>query len=57
MDVLDSKTNKELIQSMLAEIAKANAEVRHAQGDLEKAQSRLKFTILLANTLIERQGD
>jgi hypothetical protein len=57
MDVLDSKTDKELIQSILAEVAKANAEVRHAQGDLEKAQSRLKFTILLANTLIERQGD
>lgn len=57
MDVLDSKTDKQLLESMLAEVAKANAEIRHAQGDLEKAQSRLKFTIMLANTMIERQGD
>jgi hypothetical protein len=57
MDVLDTKTDKELEQSLLAEIAKAQNEVTCARKDLDKAQGRLKFCIMLANTLIERQGD
>jgi hypothetical protein len=57
MDVLDTKTDKELEQSLLAEIAKAQNEVTCARKDLDKAQGRLKFCIMIANTLIERQGD
>lgn len=57
MDVIDNKSDKELIQSLLAEIAKANNEIKCARGDLEKAQGRLKFATLLMNKLIERQGD
>lgn len=57
MDVLDNKTDKELLQSLVAEIAKATNELKCARGDLDKAQSRIKFLLVLAHTLIERQGD
>jgi hypothetical protein len=57
MDILDNKSDKELLDSLLAEIAKANNELKCARGDIEKAQGRVKFATLLANTLIERQGD
>ena len=57
MDVLDKKTDKELLTSLLAELAKAQNEVKCARSDLEKATSRMKFLIVLTNTLIERKGD
>jgi hypothetical protein len=57
MDVLDSKSDKELLNSLIAEIAKATNEIKCAKGDLDKAQSRIKFLLVLAHTLIERQGD
>ena len=55
MDLLKSKTDEELIKSVLAEIAKAQNEIRCAKGDIDKAQSRLGFLIVLANELINRQ--
>lgn len=55
MDVLDKKSDLELLQSLLAEMAKANNEIKCAQNDLNKAQNRMKFLLLLANILIERQ--
>jgi hypothetical protein len=57
MDVLDNKTDKELLESLIAEIAKATNEIKCAKGDLEKAQSRIKFLLVLAHTMIERQKD
>ena len=54
MDILDNKSDKELLQSLLAEIAKANAEIRCAQGDIMKAQNRIRFATLLVNELIQR---
>jgi hypothetical protein len=57
MDVLGNKTNKELLKSLLAEIAKAQNELKCARGDLDKAQSRISFLIVLANDLINRQKD
>jgi hypothetical protein len=57
MDILDSKTDRELLASLLAEIAKAQNEIKCAKADIDKASSRLKFLIVLANTLIDRQGD
>lgn len=57
MDVLDNKTDKELLQSLLAEIAKSTAEIKCARGDIEKANARIKFCIAIAHTLIDRQGD
>jgi prefoldin subunit 5 len=57
MDVLDKKSDKELLESALAEIAKTKNEVRSAEQDLNKAKSRLSFLIVLANKLIDRKGD
>lgn len=57
MDVIDNKSDKELIQSLIAEIAKAQNELKCARGDIDKAQSRVKFATLLLHKLIERQGD
>jgi flagellar hook-basal body complex protein FliE len=57
MDILDKKTDEELIKSILAEIAKASNELRCAHSDLKKANSRLSFLLVVANKLIERQGD
>jgi hypothetical protein len=57
MDVLDKKTDKELLQSLIAETAKAQNELKCARSDVEKAQSRIRFLLVVANTLIERQGD
>jgi len=57
MDVLDQKTDQELLQSLIAETAKAQNEIKCAYKDLEKATSRIRFLLVVANTLIERQGD
>lgn len=57
MDILDSKSDEELLQSLVAEIAKAQNEIKCAQADLSKAQSRIRFLLVLTHTLINRQGD
>lgn len=57
MDVIDSKNDLELLQSLVAELAKASNEIKCARGDIEKAQSRIKFINVLTHKLIERQGD
>lgn len=58
MHVLDTKTDLELIQSLLAEIAKSTNELRCARQDLDKMASRLGFCVAVANELIQRQtGD
>jgi hypothetical protein len=55
MSVIDSKSDHELLRSLLAETAKASNEVRCAQGDLAQAQNRLAFTVAVLNELIHRQ--
>jgi len=57
MDVIDKQTDENLLKSVLAEVAKAKNEIKCARADLEKATSRLNFTIVVANKLIERKGD
>jgi len=57
MDLIDKKTDSELLDSVLAEIAKSNNEIKCAKQDLEKAHNRLNFCLVLANKLIDRQGD
>jgi hypothetical protein len=57
MDVLDTKTDRELLQSALAELAKSKNELNTAQKDLQKADSRLRFLLVLTHKLIDRQGD
>lgn len=55
MDIIDSKSDQELLQSLVAEIAKATNELKCARGDIDKAQSRIKFLLVIAHTLIDRQ--
>jgi len=57
MDILDSKTDKELLESLVAEVAKATNEIKCARGDIDKAQSRIKFLLVIAHTMLNRQGD
>jgi hypothetical protein len=57
MDVLDTKTDEQLLESLVAEIAKCTNEIKCARGDIDKAQGRIKFMLVLAHTLIKRQGD
>lgn len=55
MDILDSKSDKDLIKSLLAEVAKARNELSCARGDIEKANNRLNFLLVVANKLIDRK--
>jgi hypothetical protein len=57
MDILENKTDQEIIRSLIGEAAKAQNEIRCAQRDLEKAQSRLSFILVLANEQFNRQKD
>lgn len=57
MDVIDNKSDKELLVSLIAEVAKASNEIKCARGDIEKAQSRIRFINMVLHTLIDRQGD
>ena len=57
MNVLDHKSDKELTQSLIGEIAKAKNEIACAEADIKKAKGRLQFLIVLANELLNRQGD
>ena len=54
MDILDSKTNEELLRSLLAEIAKTSNELHCAQKDVDKAHNRLGFSLMVINTLLNR---
>ena len=57
MDILDSKTDQELLESLIAEIAKATNEIKCARGDIDKAQGRIRFLLVVAHTLMNRQKD
>ena len=57
MDIVDNKSNEELLKSLIAELAKAKNELSCARGDIDKITSRINFLLVIANTLINRQGD
>lgn len=57
MDILDKKTDRELEESLLAEVAKASNEIKCARQDLQKANNRLNFLLVVINNLINRQKD
>ena len=57
MDVLENKSDDDIIKSMLAETAKAANELKCARQDIDKATNRLNFTLVLINEMIYRQGD
>jgi hypothetical protein len=57
MDLLKHKTDQDILESILAEIAKSTNEIRCASGDIQKANSRMTFAIAAINELINRQKD
>ena len=57
MDILDTKTDGELLKSIVAELAKARNEMACAKGDMDKASSRISFLLAVANTIINRSKD
>jgi hypothetical protein len=54
MDLRDY-SDEDLIKSLEAEIAKSLAEVKHAQGDLDKINSRLRFTLAVLHILKDKK--
>jgi hypothetical protein len=56
-EFFDNKTDKELLESLLAETAKASNEMRCAQRDINKAAGRLQFAVMALNTMINRDED
>lgn len=55
MNILNTKSESELIQSLLAEVAKSRNELKCATEDLKKANGRLGFCVAVLNELINRQ--
>jgi hypothetical protein len=56
MQNLDDKSIEDLMKSILAESAKARNELKCAEGDLQKAQNRLSFILILVNELLNRKS-
>ena len=54
MDALTDKTDRELLDSLLAEVAKSSNEIRCAKQDIDKIQNRLSFAVVLLNELNKR---
>lgn len=57
MDILRDKSDRELHRSILAEMAKAQNELRCLRNDLDKAQGRLSFVIAVSNYLINKDKE
>jgi hypothetical protein len=57
MDILDKLSENELTQTLIAELAKATNEIKCAKADIDKAQSRLRFILVVAHELINRKED
>jgi len=55
MSLIDEKTNSELIESLLEEVAKAQNELNCGKADITKAQSRIRFVLMLLHKLTDRQ--
>jgi hypothetical protein len=57
MDILDKLSENELTQTLIAELAKATNEIKCAKADIDKAQSRLRFILVVAHEMINRKED
>ena len=55
MQIVKDRSDLELYQSLIAELAKAQNEIACARGDLDKATSRLKFVLMVVNELKDRK--
>jgi hypothetical protein len=56
-DIFNDKSDKELLESLLAEVAKATNELRCGERDIKKANGRLQFAVMAINNMINRQED
>lgn len=54
-DLISSKTDQQILETLLKETAKASNELNTIKQDLNKAQNRVRFSILLINRLLERK--
>jgi hypothetical protein len=57
MDIIDNKSTKQLLDSMVGELAKAQNEMRCAQRDTDKANKRISFCLAVINALQNRHKD
>lgn len=48
-------STEDLMKSLEAEIAKALAEIKCSQGDLDKANARLRFSLAVLHTIKDRK--
>ena len=53
MQILNTLSRKELAQTVLAEVAKANNEIKCAESDIKKANSRLGFLVAVAHQMLQ----
>ena len=56
MDLRDY-TEPELLKSLEAEIAKSFNELKCAQGDLDKINARLKFSLAVLHTIKDKKEE
>lgn len=56
MHVLNTKTHQEVLQSLLAETAKASNELRCLKQDAQKVANRLTFVVAAVNELLDREN-
>jgi hypothetical protein len=56
MDLRDH-SDEDLIKSLEAEIAKSLAEIKHAQGDLDKINSRLRFALAVLHIIKDKKEE
>tara|TARA_X000001382_G_C3152695_1_gene173486 strand:+ start:413 stop:595 length:183 start_codon:yes stop_codon:yes gene_type:complete len=54
MEILTDLNNNQLHHTIIKEVAKARNEMKCAESDLKKANSRLGFLIVIANELLTR---
>jgi len=54
MEIWKKRSTKEILQSIEPEIAKAQNEIKCAEGDVRKAQSRLAFILSAIHNLKTR---
>jgi len=57
VDVIDEKSDRELLEVVIAETAKAANELTCAQQDLDKAHGRLGFNLVLLHRLRDRLAE
>lgn len=55
--MLEKQTDQQIQSALLAEIAKSTNEMKCARRDIDKVSSRLSFLTVIANEMINRQGD